>query len=418
MALLQWASQLRWLPRQGHVTYVEVALDFEAHAERALPAPSDHRLRGVTLPLRTTGRVLKMALDALQPHLQAGDLLQGKEVWMAKSLLPLGALGVWGGRRAHCSRARTPCCSKCASWRRTAARYGCGAWRGRKRGGRMCSYYPPGRTRAAAHAALSALAAPASAARPARGRRRGRGPLGTAATGPVCATPGPALCRLRAAGRRALLPAGSRRAPHGRGASARGGASVAGVAAARAAGRGWLRGGVPGRAGLAKHTQTLPLAISLTSARDTTSAPSRARVRATPRGALSPPPLRLRGGGGTAASAPRAPPPEGWGWGSYSPLPPHIKGHSGWGGNRTGQPRRPMQTLCDEHRAPACKSCKGKQGGATLLGASQGAGGVQRCLPVQGGGGGGGLQQQLGTTTFGGPVGDRHINHFPGAVAT
>ena len=31
-----------------------------------------------------------MALDALQPQLQAGDLLQGKEVWMEKSLLPLG----------------------------------------------------------------------------------------------------------------------------------------------------------------------------------------------------------------------------------------------------------------------------------------------------------------------------------------
>ena len=90
MALLQWASRLRWLPGQGHVTYVEPALDFEAHTERALPAPSDHRLRGVALPLRTTGQVLKMALDALQPHLQARDLLQGKEVWMSESLLPLG----------------------------------------------------------------------------------------------------------------------------------------------------------------------------------------------------------------------------------------------------------------------------------------------------------------------------------------
>ena len=85
MALLQWASQLRWLPGQGHVTYRVLTLHFEAHA-----APSDHRLRGVTLPLRTRGQVLKTALDALQPHLQAGDLLRGKEVWMAKSLLPLG----------------------------------------------------------------------------------------------------------------------------------------------------------------------------------------------------------------------------------------------------------------------------------------------------------------------------------------
>ena len=96
------------------MTYVELALDFEAHAERALPAPSDHRLRGITLPLRTStmGQVLKMALDALQPHLQAGDLWQGKEVWMVKSLLPLRASGVWGGRRARCLPAPQPCCFK------------------------------------------------------------------------------------------------------------------------------------------------------------------------------------------------------------------------------------------------------------------------------------------------------------------
>ena len=137
---------------------------------------------------------------------------------------------------------------------------------------------PPGRTRATAPAAFSALAAPARAARPARGRRRGRGPHGTAAAGGlVCGTPGPAVCRLRAAGRRALLPAATRRAPHGRGASAHGGASDAGVVAAPTAGRGRLRGGVPGRAGLAKRAQTPPLAISLTSARDATSAHGRAR---------------------------------------------------------------------------------------------------------------------------------------------
>ena len=32
------------------------------------------------------------------------------------------------------------------------------------------------------------------------------------------------------------------------------------------------------------------------------------------------------------------------------------------GRTRTGQPRRPMQALCDEHRALACKSCKGHKG--------------------------------------------------------
>ena len=97
-ALLLQASQLRWLPGQGHVTYVELAVDLEAHAERALSAHSDHKLRAVTLPLRARGQVLKRALDALQPHVQAGELLQGKEVWMAKSLLPLGG---------HCCVGRT-----------------------------------------------------------------------------------------------------------------------------------------------------------------------------------------------------------------------------------------------------------------------------------------------------------------------
>ena len=177
MALLQWASRLRWLPGQGHVTYMELAQDFEAHAEQALRAPSDHRLRGVTLPLRTRGEVLKMALDALQPHLQARDLLHGKGVCM-DGQIPLAAGGLqvcWRGRCAHCSRARTPCCSKCASWRRTAARYGRGAWRDREQGSRMCSCWTPGTTRAAAPTALSALAAPAGAARPARGRKRGPG---------------------------------------------------------------------------------------------------------------------------------------------------------------------------------------------------------------------------------------------------
>ena len=63
MALLWWVSRLWWLPRQGHVTYVE--LDFEGHVERSVPAPTDHRLRGVTLPLRTRGQVLRMALHVL-----------------------------------------------------------------------------------------------------------------------------------------------------------------------------------------------------------------------------------------------------------------------------------------------------------------------------------------------------------------
>ena len=66
------------------------------------------------------------------------------------------------------------------------------------------------------------------------------------------------------------------------------------------------------------------------------------------------------------------------------PSPPQKRAQR-VGGKRTGQQRRPMQTLCDEHRAPACKSCKGRRG-------------VRHCCSrhneghprVRGGGGGGG----------------------------
>ena len=98
--LLQWAGHLRWLPGQGHVIFVEMALDFEAHTERALPAPSDHQLQGVTLPLGIRRPVPYMAVDALHLHLQVRDILQGKEVWMAKSVLPVGGLRFVG--RAAC----------------------------------------------------------------------------------------------------------------------------------------------------------------------------------------------------------------------------------------------------------------------------------------------------------------------------
>ena len=92
--------------------------------------------------------------------------------------------------------------------------------------------------------------------------------------------------------------------------------------------------------------------------------------------------------------------------GESQPPPPSQKRAQRAGGKRVGQPRRPMQTLCDEHRAPACKSCKGHRGVRHCCsrhheGHPRVLGGGQRCLPVQGGGGGG-LQQRAGVLTSGG----------------
>ena len=301
MALLQWAGQLRWLPGPGHVTYVELALDFEAHAERALPAPSDHRLRGVTLPLRTRGQVLKMALDALQPHLQAGDLMHGKEVWMAKSLLPLGGFRCVG-RSARPLFARPEAMlfqmrqleAHCrALWARRLARPGAG-----RQDVFLLDYLPPAGPGQQPLRPFQRL--------PRRRVQRDRRGAGGGDADRVAPPPQVALCARHRAppcaacvqqGAEHCCQRGARRAPHGRGTSTRGGASTAGVAAARAAGRGRPRGGVPGRTGLAQRSQTTPRAIILARARDATSTPGGTSTRDARRSSRPPPPKRLQGGG-------------------------------------------------------------------------------------------------------------------------
>ena len=108
------------------------------------------------------------------------------------------------------------------------------------------------------------------------------------------------------------------------------------------------------------------------------------------------PPGDGSGGAAAATSATRAeqePPPgavTGQQAESLPPSPPQKRAQRA-GGKRVGQPRRPMQTLCDEHRAPACKSCKGHRGVRHCCsrhheGHPRVLGGGQRCLPVQRGG--------------------------------
>ena len=76
-ALLRWAGALLWLPGQGQVAYVELALDFGEHAGQALPPAPGHKLAGCVLPLRERAHVLKLALDKTQQFLRAGELLGG-----------------------------------------------------------------------------------------------------------------------------------------------------------------------------------------------------------------------------------------------------------------------------------------------------------------------------------------------------
>ena len=95
-ALLRWAGALLWLPGQGQVTYVELALDFEEHAGRALPAAPGHKLAGRVLPLRERAHVLKLALDRTQQFMRAGELLGGQLRPLCNALVPLGGYRCMG----------------------------------------------------------------------------------------------------------------------------------------------------------------------------------------------------------------------------------------------------------------------------------------------------------------------------------
>ena len=95
-ALLRWAGALLWLPGQGQVTYVELALDFEEHAGRALPAAPGHKLAGRVLPLRERAHVLKLALDRTQQFRRAGELLGGQLRPLCNALVPLGGYRCMG----------------------------------------------------------------------------------------------------------------------------------------------------------------------------------------------------------------------------------------------------------------------------------------------------------------------------------
>ena len=95
-ALLRWAGALLWLPGQGQVTYVELALDFEEHAGRALPAAPGHKLAGRVLPLGQRAHVLKLALDKTQQFLRAGELLGGQLRPLCNTLVPFGGYKCMG----------------------------------------------------------------------------------------------------------------------------------------------------------------------------------------------------------------------------------------------------------------------------------------------------------------------------------
>ena len=74
--LVRWLAQLQWTTR-GHVTFVELALDYEATIMRAIPAAPASRLCAQVLSLPERARVLRVAMTVLSKHVVSGVLYRG-----------------------------------------------------------------------------------------------------------------------------------------------------------------------------------------------------------------------------------------------------------------------------------------------------------------------------------------------------
>ena len=94
--LLAWLRALQWTEDTDTVSFIELALDFEEHEARTLPAAPQAKFQGHTLPLQERARVLRLALCTLQTLLKSGSLHPAKVITRATSLVPLGGPPVAG----------------------------------------------------------------------------------------------------------------------------------------------------------------------------------------------------------------------------------------------------------------------------------------------------------------------------------
>ena len=81
---------LVWISGKGQVSFMELTMDFECFARRALPVSPLAECRGTALPLPERARVLELALTALRKHVVSGVAIPGGVLTKCSSLIPLG----------------------------------------------------------------------------------------------------------------------------------------------------------------------------------------------------------------------------------------------------------------------------------------------------------------------------------------
>ena len=111
--MITWLQELKWLPAddtllhgQGHVSFMELALDFETHAGRTLPPTPQSRFVGTELSLQEQGREVRLAVTLMGKVAERETILPARISNHCRSLVPLGAAR--GGRRDRALYADPP----------------------------------------------------------------------------------------------------------------------------------------------------------------------------------------------------------------------------------------------------------------------------------------------------------------------
>ena len=104
--VIRWTAELQWLKMpppecrrpQAHwqVSYMELALDFEAYAGRQLPPAPQSRFVGGEMPLQEKARVLRLITSLMGRSIGQDTILPAKMINHCKTLFPMGARLVMG----------------------------------------------------------------------------------------------------------------------------------------------------------------------------------------------------------------------------------------------------------------------------------------------------------------------------------
>ena len=104
--VLSWLSELQWLdvplaeethPRaHWQVSFMELAIDFEAYAGRQLPPAPQSQFQGGDMSLQEKARVMRLITTLLGRSVGKKTILPAKLTNSCKSLIPMGAGAVLG----------------------------------------------------------------------------------------------------------------------------------------------------------------------------------------------------------------------------------------------------------------------------------------------------------------------------------